>query len=202
MEDDDEVSELEAADGPAPRILPFETWSDLSARMVSLDPFAREKILEETEVDPHDFDASEVHWGKTIGEDITAGDLVRAQAYGAKCVAEIERRKRAARPVDEALAAEATPAPTTTAELRTPPLPKQSLPFAKPVSPDLTLAQWVAIERDLSSRPASLMEVLAAHGIPSLSTFAELQAFWATRLSADPQLSAEHRAMHGRGGRP
>ncbi len=71
----------------------FETWADLSARMLKLDQEARFDLLEEREIDPGDFARAEQRWVTALSDDLSAEKMDRVDLYAARCAAEMQRRK-------------------------------------------------------------------------------------------------------------
>jgi hypothetical protein len=63
--------------------LSFDEWADLSARMLKLDPQAREDLLEEYELRDA-WGRCDLHYGTLIATDLRAGRMDRAQAYAAR----------------------------------------------------------------------------------------------------------------------
>lgn len=63
--------------------LSFDDWADLSARMLKLDPQAREELLIE-----HDlleaWGRCDLYYGTLIANDLRAGRMERAQSYAAR----------------------------------------------------------------------------------------------------------------------
>lgn len=49
----------------------FETWADLSARMLKLDQEGRFDFLEEREIDPGDFALAEQRWVAALSDDLS-----------------------------------------------------------------------------------------------------------------------------------
>jgi hypothetical protein len=76
-----------------PEIMPFERWADVSSRLVSLELEQRLELLDALEIDPRDFEASELHWGRIMAGEIARGDFTHANDYGVKCADEMKRRK-------------------------------------------------------------------------------------------------------------
>lgn len=64
--------------------LDFDAWADLSARLVKLDEEAREKLLEESDLDLDTWTQCERHYGLLLAADLRAGRMERAKAYASR----------------------------------------------------------------------------------------------------------------------
>ena len=78
---------------PGETEIDFETWADLSARMLKLDQEGRFDFLEEQEIDPADFARAEQRWVTALSDDLSAEKMDRVDLYAARCAAEMQRRK-------------------------------------------------------------------------------------------------------------
>jgi hypothetical protein len=75
--------------------LDFEAWAELSARMLGRTLDERFDMLEELGVRSADWMRSDEHYTSALAADLVEGRMERAERYAGKCVAEVERRKRA-----------------------------------------------------------------------------------------------------------
>ena len=97
-------------DGELP--LSFEACAELSARLLGLGQGERLQFLDEREVNPDDWQRCDRHYSLALADDIVRERMERADLYGSKCAAEIERRKdAAARPASEPETARVPPEP-------------------------------------------------------------------------------------------
>lgn len=91
----DEAALVSGVAAPGEAEIDFETWADLSARMLKLDQEARFDLLEEREIDPADFARAEQRWVMALSDDLSAEKMDRVDLYAARCAAEMQRRKEA-----------------------------------------------------------------------------------------------------------
>jgi hypothetical protein len=75
--------------------LDFEAWAELSARMLGRTLDEQLDTLEELDVRSADWTRSDQHYASALVADLAEGRMERAERYAGKCVAELERRKRA-----------------------------------------------------------------------------------------------------------
>src|ERR1700734_2492397 len=75
--------------------LDFEAWAALSARMLGRTLDERLDMLEELDVRSADWMRSDEHYASALAADLAEGRMERPERYAGKCVAELERRKRA-----------------------------------------------------------------------------------------------------------
>ncbi|MEP7120949.1 MAG: hypothetical protein ABJE95_08575 [Byssovorax sp.] len=87
----------------------FETWAELSARLLKLDQEARFDFLEEREIDPASYARAEQRWVMALSDDLSAEEMGRVDLYASKCAAEMARR--AAAPAEVGPADVETPTP-------------------------------------------------------------------------------------------
>ncbi len=131
MSHQEAIVSSEAAPGETE--IDFETWADLSARLLKLDQEARFDFLEEREIDPGDYARAEERWVMALSDDLSAERMDRVDIYAARCAAEMQRRKETKQQTP-AVAAEA-PAPTpleTPAEPAPVPAREIAAPFLAP----------------------------------------------------------------------
>ena len=75
--------------------LDFEAWAELSARMLGRTLDEQLDMLKELDVRSADWTRSDQHYAGALAADLAEGRMERAERYAGKCVAELERRKRA-----------------------------------------------------------------------------------------------------------
>lgn len=123
--------------GDGEKLIDFEAWCDVSARMTRRDAAGRAAVLKEKGLDPELWTRSEEHYNRMIVEDVESGRHDRREAYGRRCADELARRKAPAPPaapvVNRAPAHLVSTAPTRMAEIV-----RQVLPFGDKPSLDPT----------------------------------------------------------------
>jgi hypothetical protein len=80
-------------DAPAEDVLPFEVWSETSARLTRMDAERREQILAAREVPPSRWESSDMHWSRVLAAEVGEGRMDRATSHGLRCAEEMNRRK-------------------------------------------------------------------------------------------------------------
>ena len=93
--DEDDAPRFPAPDGGAPAedVLPFEVWSDTSARLTRMAAERRERILAARKVPPSRWESSEMYWSRALAAEVGEGRMDRATSHGLRCAEEMNRRK-------------------------------------------------------------------------------------------------------------
>lgn len=159
----------------------FETWAELSARLLKLDQEARFDFLEEREIDPADYARAEQRWVMTISDDLSAEKMDRVDLYASKCAAEMARRAAAPAEVGRAdvetlapLEAPVAAAPAPSREVTTPPValfamdPPNPLlsPTVAPVN-ELPPTPAVVFSAQVPAAPAAVVSIPAVVRAPA-----------------------------------
>jgi len=112
---------IPAEDGPP--ALDFDAWAAMAARLLGLHAEERLEALQQHDIEPEEWDASDKYWAGLLAREIGAGDLGRAGRYARGCAEELARRRAAS----EARAAVASSDVAETAvclrPIQLPPLP-------------------------------------------------------------------------------
>lgn len=92
--EESDASRCPAPDGDAPaeEVLPFEVWSETSARLTRMDAERSEQILAARKVPPSRWESSDLHWSRVLAAEVGEGRMDRATSHGLRCVEEMNRR--------------------------------------------------------------------------------------------------------------
>lgn len=95
MEESDVIPTFSASGGDSlgEDVLPFEVWSETSARLTKMDAERRERILAAAVVAPFSWESSELHWSQVLAAEVGDGNMDRATSHGLRCAEEMRRRR-------------------------------------------------------------------------------------------------------------
>jgi hypothetical protein len=125
-EENDAIMSFSAYEGDAvEEVLPFEVWSETSARLTRMDADRTAQILAAEEVLPSRWELSEMRWIHALAADLAEGKMERATSHGQRCAEEMSRRRERA---DQTSKSEFVDATAEMTALRDEP----ALPFGAP----------------------------------------------------------------------